>query len=166
MQLRSRCGCDVGVHPWATIPKKPRRCLLPDLESMAAQRSFDKQAIEVVKTKHEEMKPVNLDVVSGERLQKLDEVKVPWLMAKYGVMACLKVMIAMKTVVSRAEWGVATRDFTNRRAGLHVCSMVEDEVTRGDAAAIHKFLLRWHGSHSVEVNKNINLGYSQDQGYS
>ena len=27
-------------------------------------------------------------------------------------------------------------------------------------------LLRWHGSHSAEVNKNINLGYSQDQGYS
>ena len=27
-------------------------------------------------------------------------------------------------------------------------------------------VLRWHGSHSAEVNKNINLGYSQDQGYS
>ena len=26
--------------------------------------------------------------------------------------------------------------------------------------------LRWHGSHSAEVNKNINLGYSHDQGYS
>ena len=25
-------------------------------------------------------------------------------------------------------------------------------------------VLRWHGSHSAEVN--INLGYSQDQGYS
>ena len=22
----------------------------------------------------------------------------------------------------------------------------------------------WHGSHSAEVNENINLGYSQDQG--
>ena len=26
--------------------------------------------------------------------------------------------------------------------------------------------LRWDGSQSAEVNKNINLGYSQDQGYS
>ena len=24
----------------------------------------------------------------------------------------------------------------------------------------------WDGSHLAEVNKNINLGYSQDQGYS
>ena len=32
------------------LPKKPRRSLLPDLESMAAQRSSDKQAIGVVKT--------------------------------------------------------------------------------------------------------------------
>ena len=27
-------------------------------------------------------------------------------------------------------------------------------------------VLRWHSSHSAEVNENINLGYSQDQGYS
>ena len=27
-------------------------------------------------------------------------------------------------------------------------------------------VLRWHGRHSAEVNENINLGYSQDQGYS
>ena len=26
--------------------------------------------------------------------------------------------------------------------------------------------LRWHAPHSAEVNENINLGYSQDQGYS
>ena len=26
--------------------------------------------------------------------------------------------------------------------------------------------LRWDGSHSAEVNENINLSYSQDQGYS
>ena len=25
---------------------------------------------------------------------------------------------------------------------------------------------RWHGRPSAEVNENINLGYSQDQGYS
>ena len=55
------------------LPKKPRRSLLPDLESMAAQRSSDKQAIGVVKSKHEEMKRVNLDVVSGERLERLDD---------------------------------------------------------------------------------------------
>ena len=28
------------------------------------------------------------------------------------------------------------------------------------------FNLRWDASHSAEVNENINLGYSQDQGYS
>ena len=27
-------------------------------------------------------------------------------------------------------------------------------------------VLRWHGRPSAEVNENINLGYSQDQGYS
>ena len=27
-------------------------------------------------------------------------------------------------------------------------------------------ILRWHGSHSAEVNENINQGYSPDQGYS
>ena len=55
------------------LPKKPRRSLLPDLESMAAQRSSDKQAIGFVKTKHEEMKRVILDVVSVNRLEKLDD---------------------------------------------------------------------------------------------
>ena len=40
---------------------------------MAAQRSSDKQAIGVVKTKHEEMKRVSLDVVSVNRLEKLDD---------------------------------------------------------------------------------------------
>ena len=27
-------------------------------------------------------------------------------------------------------------------------------------------VLKWNVSHSAEVNENINLGYSQDQGYS
>ena len=40
---------------------------------MAAKRSSDKQAIGIVKTKYEEMKSVILDVVSGERLAKLDD---------------------------------------------------------------------------------------------
>ena len=26
-------------------------------------------------------------------------------------------------------------------------------------------ILRWHGRHSAEVNENIKMGYSQDQGY-
>ena len=58
----------VMVEP---LPKKPRHSLLPDLESMAAQRSSDKQVIGVMKMKHEEMKHVNLDVVSGNGLEKL-----------------------------------------------------------------------------------------------
>lgn len=109
---------------------------------MAAQRSSDKQAIGVVKTKHEEMKRVNLDVVSENRLEKLDdEVKMSWLMAKYGVMACLKVMVAMKT---------ASESLTEGQACNYVCSMVKDEVTRGDAAAIHKFLLNCCASSILE----------------
>ena len=38
--------------------------------------------------------------------------------------------------------------------------------TRVRARARLRVKLRWHGSHSAEVNENINLGYSQDQGYS
>ena len=30
----------------------------------------------------------------------------------------------------------------------------------------HEASLRWDSSHSAEVNENINLSYSQDQGYS
>ena len=109
---------------------------------MAAQRSSDKQAISVVKTKHEEMKRVNLDAVSGNRLEKLDdEVKMSWLMAKYGVMACLKVMVAMKT---------ASESLTEGQACKYVCSMVEDEVTRGDAPAIEKFLFNCCASSILE----------------
>ena len=35
-----------------------------------------------------------------------------------------------------------------------------------DYLVASKESLRWHGRHSAEVNENINLGYSQDQGYS
>ena len=109
---------------------------------MAAHRSSDKQAIGIVKTKYEEMKSVNLDVVSGERLAKLDdEVKMSWLMAKYGVMACLKVMLAMKT---------ASPSLTEGQACKYIYSMVEDEVSKGDAAAIHKFLLNCCASSILE----------------
>ena len=31
---------------------------------------------------------------------------------------------------------------------------------------LYPVTLRWHGRPSAEVNENINLGYSQDQGYS
>ena len=79
---------------------------------MAAHRSSDKQAIGIVKTKYEEMKSVNLDVVSGERLAKLDdEVKMSWLMVKYGVMACLKGHACHENSFT----------ITNGRAGLQVC---------------------------------------------
>ena len=57
--------------------KKPRRSLLPDLESMESQRSADKQAIRAVKSGYEEMKQVNLELTSVKRLEKLDdEVKL------------------------------------------------------------------------------------------
>ena len=44
---------------------------------------------------------------------------------------------------------------------------LENTMARGSNQASlqkHKHL-RWHGRHSAEVNKHINLGYSQDQGY-
>ena len=62
-------------------------------------------------------------------------------MAKYGVMACLKVMVAMKTV---------SESLTEGQTCNYVCSMVKDEVTRGDAAAIHKFLLNCCASSILE----------------
>ena len=62
-------------------------------------------------------------------------------MAKYGVMACLKVMLAMKT---------ASPSLTEGQACKYVYSMVEDEVSKGDAAAIHKFLLNCCASSVLE----------------
>ena len=47
-------------------------------------------------------------------------------------MACLKVMVAMKTVPASLTEGQACK---------YVRSIVQDEVTTGDAEAIHKFLL-------------------------
>ena len=50
--------------------------------------------------------------------------------------------------------------------------MVQMLIEKGGAdvncirVRIYILNLRWHGSHSAEVNKNINFGYSQDQGYS
>ena len=80
---------------------------------MAAQRSSDKQAIGVVKKKHEEMKRVNLDVMSRKRLEELDdEVKMSWLIAKK----------LQGDGLSQGE-GCHENSFsiTNGRAGLQVC---------------------------------------------
>ena len=80
--------------------------------------------------------------MSGERLAKLDdEVKMSWLIAKYGVMACLKVMLTMKT---------ASPSLTEGQACKYIYSMVEDEVSKGDATAIHKFLLNCCASSILE----------------
>ena len=44
--------------------------------------------------------------------------------------------------------------------------MLETRVVFLFTLIVKIFLLRWHGRPSAEVNENINLGYSQDQGYS
>ena len=43
---------------------------------------------------------------------------------------------------------------------------IECSLVRRFADVKKRDLLRWDGSHSAEVTENINLGYSQDQGYS
>ena len=44
------------------------------------------------------------------------------------------------------------------RLGLGILGLRQTRVR----ARARLRVLRWHGRHSVEVNKNINLGYSQD----
>ena len=47
------------------------------------------------------------------------------------------------------------------------CGMFNnDAMSNGASASLVMSALRWHGRHSAEVNENINLGYSHDQGYS
>ena len=84
------------------LPKKPKRSsLLPDLKSMEAQRSSDRQAIRAVQNAYEEIRQVNLECLSGKTLGKLDvDVKLFWLMAKYGVIPCMKAMVAMRAIPS------------------------------------------------------------------
>ena len=45
------------------------------------------------------------------------------------------------------------------------CSHVQSSVKSQEGMHTDP-ALRWHGSHSAEVNENINLGYSHDQRYS
>ena len=48
------------------------------------------------------------------------------------------------------------------RLGLGILGLRQTRVR----ARARLRVLRWHGRPSAEVNENINLGYSQDQGYS
>ena len=56
--------------------------------------------------------------------------------------------------------------FLVRGRGLEVRLWTAIYVLQGEGVISMQSLLRWHGRHSAEVNENINLGYSQDQGYS
>jgi len=100
------------------LPKKPKRSsLLPDLTSMEAQRSSDRQAIRAVQNAYEEIRQVNLECLSGKRLEKLDDdVKLFWLMAKYGVIPCMKAMVAMRAIPSSLK---------NQQAHKYVCRVVD-----------------------------------------
>ena len=65
--------------------KKARRGLLPDLETLEAQRSAGKQVTRAVKSGFEEIKKINLELASVKTMERLDdELKMLWLMAKYG----------------------------------------------------------------------------------
>ena len=94
-------------------PKKPRRSLLPDIESLEALRSTEKQAIEAVKSGYEDIKQANLELANVKRLEKVDdEVLLLWLMARYGVIAVVKVMAAMKSIPA---------SLTENQAQKYVC---------------------------------------------
>ena len=99
--------------------------------------------IRAVKSGYEEMKQVNLELTSVKRLEKLDdEVKLLWLMVKYGIIVVLNVMVAMKTVPA---------SLTENQAQKYVCSMInKDETAGGEVEAIRKFLLQSCSSDSLE----------------
>lgn len=78
--------------------KKARRGLLPDLETLEAQRSAGKQVTRAVKSGFEEIKKINLELASVKTMEKLDGELKMWLMAKYGTTNVLKIMAAMRTV--------------------------------------------------------------------
>ena len=97
--------------------KKARRGLLPDLETLEAQRSAGKQVTRAVKSGFEEMKKINLELASVKTMEKLDdELKILWLMAKYGTTNVLKIMAAMRTVPA---------SLTENQAEKYVCSLVK-----------------------------------------
>ena len=116
--------------------KKPRRGL-PELDSMEAQRSADKQCLRAVKSAYDDMKRANLTGV--KRLEKLgDEVKLLWLMAKHGMVAVLNVIVAMRTVPA---------SLTENQARKYVLRGVEGT---SDAEAIYDFLLSSCASDALE----------------
>ena len=59
---------------------------------------------------------------------------------------------------------VAIHDFPTQNARELLFASLS-LITRQERERVHE-ALRWQGRHSAEVNENINLGYSHDQGYS
>lgn len=71
---------------------------------------------------------MNLEYLDARRLEKLDDdVKFFWLMAKYGVILCMKAIVAIRAIPA---------SLTNEQARKHICRMVDD----GGGDAIHNFL--------------------------
>ena len=114
--------------------KKPRHSLLPDIETMEVQRSADKQSICAVKSGYEQMKAISLELTSVKRREKMnDDIKVLWLMAKYGVSAVIKVIAAIEAVPS---------SLSERQALKYVHKTVdENEVARSDVETMYSFLV-------------------------
>ena len=102
--------------------KKARRGLLPDLETLEAQRSARKQVIRAVKSWFEEMKKINLELAGVKTMEKLDKLKMLWLMVKYGTTNVLKIMAAMRTVPA---------SLTENQAEKYVCSLIKKDETVG-----------------------------------
>ena len=86
-----------------------------------------------VKSGYEDMKRVNLELASVKRLEKLDdEVKLLWLMAKYSVVAVLKVLVALNTVPA---------SLTEHQRHKYLLRMANaDQTIEGDLEVIYTFL--------------------------
>ena len=63
------CWC-IMAEPAA---EKTRRGLLPDLETLEAQRSAGKQVTRAVKSGFKKMKKINLELESVKTMEKLDD---------------------------------------------------------------------------------------------
>ena len=113
-------------------PKRARKStFLLDLDGMEAQRVADKQTVKDVLNCYEQMRKMTLQCVDVRRLEKVnDEVKLSWVMAKYGVVAVLKVMVAMR---------VTPETLTAAQAQKCVCSMVAGSEET-DTVTIYQFL--------------------------
>ena len=119
--------------------KKPSRSLLPDLGSMKAKRSVDKQAVTAIKSGYEDMKQVNLELTSVKRLD--DRVKLLWLMAKYSMVAVLNVLVALNT---------APASLTKKQAHKYVLRMANaDQTIEGDLEVIYTFLSKSSSSDAM-----------------